>query len=162
MAKITRRTGKMDRLGAVIGAIMSGIFVLIGFAIPAEDSFGGGIMSNQDIWYNEAGQIISGPGGLGGLDIFGAFKIGWIVICGALCIFCIYMAIKGEGIPTETIDVDSEGDPLIQVSIPGKPQAEASSDFEARLRKLEKLRADGLISDAEYREKRKQVMDEKW
>lgn len=35
-------------------------------------------------------------------------------------------------------------------------------DFEERLRKLENLKNDGLITDTEYQEKRNEIMGEKW
>ncbi|MFN3921716.1 MAG: SHOCT domain-containing protein [Caldimicrobium sp.] len=35
-------------------------------------------------------------------------------------------------------------------------------DFETRLRKLESLKKDGLITEEEYQRKRKEIMDEKW
>jgi len=38
----------------------------------------------------------------------------------------------------------------------------ATEDFETKLRKLESLKKDGLITDEEYIQKRKEIMDEKW
>jgi hypothetical protein len=39
---------------------------------------------------------------------------------------------------------------------------ETESDFAARLRDLEALKRDGLISAGEYQRKRAEIMDEKW
>jgi hypothetical protein len=39
---------------------------------------------------------------------------------------------------------------------------ETSDDFASRLRDLEALKNDGLISDAEYRKKRDEIVQEKW
>ncbi len=39
---------------------------------------------------------------------------------------------------------------------------ETESDFAARLRDLEELKKDGLLSDAEYRRKRAEIMQGKW
>jgi hypothetical protein len=39
---------------------------------------------------------------------------------------------------------------------------ETESDFAARLRDLEALKKDGLISDNEYQRKRAKIMQEKW
>ena len=39
---------------------------------------------------------------------------------------------------------------------------EEGGSFAAKLRDLETLKTDGLISDDEYREKRAEVMQEKW
>lgn len=41
-------------------------------------------------------------------------------------------------------------------------QTQGSDSFDERLRKLEKLKNDGLISSEEYAEKRKEIMAEKW
>ena len=39
---------------------------------------------------------------------------------------------------------------------------EKKSDFDARLYKIEKLKNEGLITDNEYADKRKEIMNEKW
>jgi hypothetical protein len=39
---------------------------------------------------------------------------------------------------------------------------ETSLTFDERLRRLEKLRSDGLISEEEYRQKRAEMLEEKW
>jgi hypothetical protein len=39
---------------------------------------------------------------------------------------------------------------------------EEKPDFEARIRKLESLRKDGLVSEEEYRRKREEFLQEKW
>ncbi len=42
------------------------------------------------------------------------------------------------------------------------PAGNASLTFDERIRRLEKLRSDGLISEEEYRRKRAEVLEEKW
>ena len=42
------------------------------------------------------------------------------------------------------------------------PNPENESDFSSRLRNLEALKKDGLISEGEYQKKRKVIMQEKW
>lgn len=42
------------------------------------------------------------------------------------------------------------------------PAGEAGPDFEAKLRKLESLKKDGLISEEEYRAKRAEIMKRDW
>lgn len=42
------------------------------------------------------------------------------------------------------------------------PAAEPGPDFEAKLRKLESLKKDGLISEEEYRAKRAEIMKRDW
>jgi hypothetical protein len=46
--------------------------------------------------------------------------------------------------------------------VPPPAGGEVPADFEARLRKLEALKKDGLLSEDEYRKKRKEIMREKW
>ncbi len=60
------------------------------------------------------------------------------------------LMIRSEKRDEEVIDVH------FKVTDPKK------SDFEEKLRKLENLRTDGLISDEEYEKKRKEIMNEKW
>jgi hypothetical protein len=38
----------------------------------------------------------------------------------------------------------------------------ATEDFETKLRRLERLKDDGLITEDEYRLKRSEILDEKW
>jgi hypothetical protein len=44
--------------------------------------------------------------------------------------------------------------------VPGA--AQPGSDFDQKLRKLEGLKNEGLISEDEYRKKRTEIMDQKW
>ncbi|MBU1248349.1 MAG: SHOCT domain-containing protein [Proteobacteria bacterium] len=57
-----------------------------------------------------------------------------------------------------------EDNSLLTVDLGGTdpPATSASGDFEARLRKLERLKKDGVISESEYAAKREQIMREKW
>ena len=140
MAKITRRTGRTDKMSGVMGAVIFGAFAIFGLLIPT---------TNNDPFFNEMAGITTG------------IKILWVIICACACIYNIYMAIKGEGISKETVDIDSNGDPLIHVSVPPS-DSKPSSDFEEKLRKLESLRKDGLLTQAEYKQKRDELLGEKW
>jgi len=52
---------------------------------------------------------------------------------------------------------------VIEVESTGDEEEKAPAvDFEAKLRKLESLKKDGLITEDEYRQKRDDVMKEKW
>lgn len=51
------------------------------------------------------------------------------------------------------VDIETE-------SVP--PAAAAGPDFDDKLRKLEALKKDGLISDEEYRSKRAEIMNRAW
>ena len=50
----------------------------------------------------------------------------------------------------------------IEIAELGAITGETGSDFAARLRDLEALKKDSLISDDEYRRKRAEIMQEKW
>ncbi|ETK28566.1 SHOCT domain-containing protein [Paenibacillus larvae] len=57
--------------------------------------------------------------------------------------------------------------PDSQTAIPMPPAGgfhdeRVQDSFEIRLRSLEHLRRDGLISEEEYQEKRKQILEDKW
>ena len=56
-----------------------------------------------------------------------------------------------------------KGLPLVDIETePGLPGDAAQGDPMQRLRTLEKLKSDGLITDEEYRRKREEMMREKW
>jgi len=42
------------------------------------------------------------------------------------------------------------------------PDQDVPADFETKLRKLESLKKDSLITEEEYKVKRKEIMNEKW
>ena len=58
----------------------------------------------------------------------------------------------------------SEGAPGPASGAAAAPTSAAGTgtDFDARLRKLEGLRKDGLVNDEEYRAKRAEILGEKW
>ncbi|WP_202708856.1 hypothetical protein [Sporosalibacterium faouarense] len=74
------------------------------------------------------------------------------VIWTSIAIFNTYRSYKNgfteEGISIYEIDSNDE--------------EEGSLDFEEKLRKIEKLKKEGLISDSEYSKKRKEVLKDKW
>ena len=151
MAKITRRTGKTDKMGGWFGAIIFGVFSLVGLFFPSPES-----MSPFGFDSFMGSNPMTG--------FFTVFKVVWVVVCGAACAYNLYMAIKGEGLSKETVDIDSNGDPLIQVHVPSSSSQtnQGQLDFEEKLRKLDALKNDGLITQTEYDHKRQQVMNEKW
>jgi hypothetical protein len=57
----------------------------------------------------------------------------------------------------------ARGLPLVDIeSDPGLPEETTQSDPMQRLRNLEKLKSDGLITEEEFRRKREEMMREKW
>ena len=83
--------------------------------------------------------------------LISAFFLIWTVVCIALIIFNILL-IKKSG----KNEKDSIADILVEE--PAAP----SGDFESRLRQLERLRIDKLITEEEYLKKRSQILQEKW
>ncbi len=78
-----------------------------------------------------------------------AFMIFWIFIILLLIAYMIYLLTSRKGV----LEIDTES----QI-----PEGGAGPDFEARLRKLELLKKDGLVTDEEYRDKRAEILKQKW
>jgi Zn-dependent protease with chaperone function len=78
-----------------------------------------------------------------------AFMALWFIALGVIIAYFIYNLRSRKGV----IEIDAEG---------GLPGGQAGPDFDDRLRKLEGLKKDGLITDEEYRSKRAEVLGEKW
>jgi len=52
---------------------------------------------------------------------------------------------------------------VVEIEVePAPPAPDQSSDFAGRLRQLESLRKDGLVTDDEYRAKRAEILGGKW
>jgi hypothetical protein len=86
------------------------------------------------------------------------FFLIWFLVCGGIVVYFIrnlatFSAGDKGRIPITASDV-------VEI-VPGEDAA-GGNDFELRLRKLEALRKDGLVSEEEFQAKRKQIMDEKW
>ncbi|MGC8758230.1 MAG: SHOCT domain-containing protein, partial [Caldisericaceae bacterium] len=88
---------------------------------------------------------------------FALFSIIWISACIGGIIYSIknlstYSRSEKNKIPITSTDV-------VEID---ESDGQEGKDFETRLRKLEALRKDGLISEEEYKQKRKEIMEEKW
>ncbi len=80
--------------------------------------------------------------------LVGAFFLIWVVVCLVLIVSFARVLKAGRGAaPGSLGEIVVEGDP---------------EDFESRLRRLESLRRDGLITEEEYRGKRSQILGERW
>lgn len=77
------------------------------------------------------------------------FMILWFLILGVIIAYGIYNLTSRKGV----VEIDIG---------PNAPEAKAAPDFEEKLRKLETLKKDGLVTDEEYRIKRNEIMAEKW
>lgn len=102
--------------------------------------------------------LATAPGDAGGGEFAGFFLLIWFVVCGGIVVYNIrnlatYSAADKGRIPPTAADV---------VEIASGQDAGGGNDFAARLRQLEALRKDGLVSEEEFQAKRRQIMDEKW
>ena len=80
------------------------------------------------------------------IPTFGVFGFFWTAVAGAIALFSAFNFFSRRGLSTYDIDVDSSGN---------------VEDIEAGLRKLARLKEDGLISDAEYAQKRAEIMKQR-
>lgn len=102
--------------------------------------------------------LTAAPGDAGGGGFVGFFFLIWLVVCGGIVVYNIrnlatFPAGDKGRIPLTASDV-------VEI-VPG-PEAAGGNGFAARLRQLESLRKDGLVSEEEFQAKRRQIMDEKW
>ena len=80
----------------------------------------------------------------------GFFLVMWVVALVGVIIYHVTNATRPDGVPTSIIDADAESKDEDNVS-PRKSSAE-------RLKELENLRTQNLISDAEYETKRQEIL----
>jgi hypothetical protein len=84
------------------------------------------------------------------------FGVIWVIACVAVVGHGVYYLSKRNPAGLYSIEVETV-----------RPVSEErgdviSADFDARLRKLESLKKEGLITDDEYKRKRAEIMTEKW
>jgi hypothetical protein len=83
--------------------------------------------------------------------VFGIFMIGWL---GAALYMLVYHFLnfkRAKGL--SLVDIETE---------PGSQADDTISDPMQKLRSLEALKHDGLISEDEFRRKREEIMQQKW
>lgn len=85
-----------------------------------------------------------------------AFAILWVIVTFGMAAFYGYNALSDRGV--SLVDID----PTTRPSRPAGGDGGGQPDFETRLRKLDSLRRDGLITDSEYQEKRAAILAERW
>lgn len=105
-----------------------------------------------------------GSGG-DGTGFFMAFLVIWIIVClGGIIYSMVNLASfkgaknKPSALAIDVVEMENEDESRSAVSSLGGE----SMDFEAKLRKLEALRKDGILSEEEYQRKRKEILDQKW
>jgi hypothetical protein len=77
------------------------------------------------------------------IPTFGVFGILWTVVAGGIGLFYAYNFFNNQGVSVYDVNVDSP---------------DSVEDLDVSLRKLAKLRDDGLITDQEYEQKRTEVL----
>jgi hypothetical protein len=87
------------------------------------------------------------------------FGIMWVLVCLSFIIYGIYILASDK--PSSGIVYDIEGTAASKDAGSVVP-AGSSGDFEARIRKLVKLKDDRLITEEEYTQKRTEIMKERW
>lgn len=83
--------------------------------------------------------------------VFYIFMAGWISMVLYQLVYHALNLKQAKGLPL--IDIETE---------PGIPGDTTQGDPMRRLRDLEKLKIDGLVTEEEYRRKREEMMREKW
>jgi hypothetical protein len=82
--------------------------------------------------------------------IFGAV---WVLMCLSFVVYGAYILVSAK--PSAGIVYD------IEASSPAA-NSDTGNDFDSRLRKVEKLKQDQLISEDEYQRKRAEILKEPW
>ena len=130
--KIQITPGKISALQAKLGIVVISMFLVFGLVLAPV------ALSNSS--GEDASFFVA----------IGAFWLIWMVACTGLIVFFSRLIKAAKDSPTDS---------LAEIRI----ETDASTnDFETRLRSLEKIRQDCLISEEEYRLKRSQILEDKW
>jgi hypothetical protein len=85
------------------------------------------------------------------IPTFGVFGIFWTLVAVAITVFSAINVFSQRGLAHSEIEVDK-----------GTGSPEDELPFDERLRRLERLRDERLISEEEYQQKRQAIMREQW
>ena len=80
----------------------------------------------------------------------GLFGVFWTLIALTIVGMNAYNYFSEEGVASMEVDMD------------GSEADHSADDFAARLRKLTQLRDDRLITEDEFQQKRREILEEKW
>ena len=90
-----------------------------------------------------------------------AFMALWFLVLGVVIVYFVYYLRTRKSVVDIEIETGAPG-PASGAAAAPTSAAGTGTDFDARLRKLEGLRKDGLVNDEEYRAKRAEILGEKW
>jgi len=100
--------------------------------------------------------VLDTPSSEGGLLILqSVFFLIWVAACLSIIVFYARLLSKGRTVAQNSL-ID------LHLAEPTEPPTPGTGNFEERLRQLERLRKDGLITEAEYQDKREQILQERW
>ena len=124
---------------SLAGAIVFALFLVFGVTLVSV-----GILEN----HSETGLQV----------LIGIFGLIWITVCTLGIVFNIRNYRSWTKDPPNSSVATTIG--VIEYDV--APENDDPTDFETKLRKLESLRKDNLITEEEYKKKHKEIMDEKW
>jgi hypothetical protein len=85
------------------------------------------------------------------MPMVGGFGVIWTLFAVAITLFHAYNVFSSRGVSLYEVDLDT-----------GEAGGEPAEDFELKLRKLARLKEDGLLSEEEFAAKRAEIMQQRW
>lgn len=89
------------------------------------------------------------------IPTFGLFGLFWTIIALTIAVSNGYNAFSEKGISSWEVSIDS-------TDSTNSLRKSSNTDFEEKLRKLQRLKEDGLLSEKEFQRKREEILDQKW
>ena len=91
------------------------------------------------------------------LPTFGTFGIiVWVLFPIGITVLHGLNAFTQKGVATHRVDVTTEANTSTEAI------KQSNDSFDEKLRKLHQLKQEGILTDEEYEEKKKQMLNEKW
>lgn len=95
--------------------------------------------------------------GLGFLQTMGGFGVIWLLVAIGITVMHGINAFTEKGVPTHRVDVTTTSH-----QIDTEQTSNTSNSFDEKLRKLHKLKQEGILTDEEYEVKKQQILNEEW
>ncbi len=89
----------------------------------------------------------------------GIFGVFWVLMVLLIIGASAYNVLSDRGLSMYEVDVDPAA---VEAAAPDPAADGRAGDFDAKLRKLAQLKADGLIDEQEYARKRAEIMKQPW
>lgn len=135
--KVYINPGGLTLLQAKVGIVVVALFLVFGLVF--------GFIVLKETPDSESGQKL----------VIGTFFLIWAVACISILVLFGRVLSKQK---------NPRGKSLVEIDVEESSDTASTKngDFESRLRKLEELKKDGLITEEEYQNKRAQILNEKW